>query len=32
LWAAMIERDAKNHDRLIADVVTELFAPTEPVF
>ncbi len=31
LWQTMLERDAKYHDRLIADVVTELFAPPQPV-
>ncbi|MCC7418653.1 MAG: nucleoside 2-deoxyribosyltransferase [Planctomycetaceae bacterium] len=32
LWMTMGERDANFHDRLIADVVTELFAPSQEVF
>jgi nucleoside 2-deoxyribosyltransferase len=32
LWESMVERDAHCHDRLIADVVTELFAPSQEVF
>jgi len=32
LWKTMGDRDAKYHDRLIADVVTELFAPSQEVF
>lgn len=32
LWSSMGDRDANFHDRLIADVVTELFAPTQEVF
>lgn len=32
LWDTMGDRDAKYHDCLIADVVTELFAPSQEVF
>jgi nucleoside 2-deoxyribosyltransferase len=32
LWCSMQERDAQCHDRLIADAVTELFAPSQEVF
>lgn len=32
LWRSMRDHDAHTHDRLIADVVTELFAPPQEVF